>query len=208
MRDDAARLAALSEIDRALWLGGQKFAGIDEAGRGPLCGPVVAACVIMPPEPLIAGVDDSKKCSESRREALYARIMECAEFVGIGEATVEEIEALNILQATKLAMRRAAQDAPPCDLFLVDGNQAVDLPGHVRTLVDGDARCYSVAAASIVAKVTRDRAMRSLDERYPGYGIARHKGYGTAEHLAAIREKGPSPIHRRSFLRKILGEDA
>ncbi len=205
MRDEAARLAGLTEIDRALWLEGRSFAGIDEAGRGPLCGPVVAACVVMPPDPLIVGVNDSKKCSEARREALYEQIVERALFVGVGEATVEEIDELNILCATKLAMRRAAEGAP-CGLFLVDGNQPVELPGEVRTLVGGDARCYSIAAASIVAKVSRDRAMRALDERYPGYGIAKHKGYGTAEHCAAIRALGPSPIHRLSFLRNILGE--
>jgi len=193
----------ITQIDRELWSQGISFAGIDEAGRGPLCGPVVAACVIMPPEPLIGGINDSKKCSEARREALYAQIVEHAIFCGVGEASVEEIDRLNILHATLLAMRRAAQGAP-CDLFLVDGNRAPELPGEVRALVGGDARCYSIAAASIVAKVARDRAMRALDGRYPGYGIARHKGYGTAEHVAAIRALGPSPIHRRGFLRKIL----
>ena len=205
MRDLQARLEELTVIDRALWAEGRAFAGVDEAGRGPLCGPVVAACVAMPPEPLLLGVDDSKRCAEARREALYERIVRRALFVGVGEAGVEEIESLNILGAAKLAMIRAARGAP-CDLFLVDGNQPVDLPGEVRLLVGGDRRCYSVAAASIVAKVARDRAMRALDERYPGYGIARHKGYGTAEHVAALRALGPSPIHRRGFLRKILGE--
>jgi len=190
-----------------LWSEGAVFAGIDEAGRGPLCGPVVAACVMMPPDPLIAGINDSKKCAQARREALYARILEHAVFCGIGEASVEEIDRYNILQATLLAMGRAAQGAP-CGLFWVDGNRAPDLPGEVRTLVGGDGRCYSIAAASIVAKVTRDRAMRELDERYPGYGIARHKGYGTAEHIAGIRALGPAPIHRRAFLRKIVGEGA
>jgi len=198
---------SITEVDHALWSEGVAFAGIDEAGRGPLCGPVVAACVIMPPDPLIAGINDSKKCSEVRREALYAQILEQAVFCGIGEATVEEIDERNILQATLLAMGRAAQGAP-CSLFLVDGNCGPDLPGQVRTLVGGDGRCYSIAAASILAKVTRDRAMGELDERYPGYGIARHKGYGTAEHIAAIRALGPAPIHRRAFLRKILGEGA
>ena len=193
----------IAEYDCALWLEGVPFAGIDEAGRGPLCGPVVAACVIMPPDPLIAGIDDSKKCTEARREALYAQILQRAVFCGVAEASVEEIDELNILQATLLAMRRAAHGAP-CGLFLVDGNRAPDLPGEVRLLVGGDARCYSIAAASIVAKVTRDRTMRALDQRYPGYGIARHKGYGTAEHVAALRALGPTPIHRRTFLRKIL----
>jgi len=197
----------ITQIDRQIWSQGISFAGIDEAGRGPLCGPVMAACVIMPPEPLLEGIDDSKKCTEARREALYAQIVERAIFCGVGEASVEEIDRLNILQATLLAMRRAAHGAP-CDLFLVDGNRAPELPGEVRALVGGDARSYSIAAASIVAKVTRDRAMRALDQRFPGYGIARHKGYGTAEHVAAIRALGPAPIHRRSFLRKIVEEGA
>lgn len=197
----------IAELDRSLWSEGIPFAGIDEAGRGPLCGPVVAACVIMPSDPLIAGINDSKKCTEARREALYTRICQTALFCGVGEASVEEINEINILQAALLAMRRAAQGAP-CGLFLVDGNRAPDLRGEARTLIGGDARCYSIAAASIVAKVTRDRAMRALDALYPGYGIARHKGYGTPEHVAAIRALGPAPIHRRAFLRKIGGEGA
>ena len=193
----------IAQIDREFWSQGLSFAGIDEAGRGPLCGPVVAACVIMPPDPLIEGINDSKKHTEARREELYARIRQSALFCGVGEASVEEIDEINILQATLLAMSRAARGAP-CGLFLVDGNRTPDLRGEARALVGGDARCYSIAAASIVAKVTRDRAMRALDERYPGYGIARHKGYGTAEHVAAIRALGPAAIHRRAFLRKIL----
>lgn len=202
-----ARLEELAQLDRELWAQRQTFAGVDEAGRGPLCGPVVAGCVVMPPDALILGVDDSKKCSESKREALYEQILRIALFAKTGEASVAEIDELNILQATRLAMRRAAVGAP-CGLFLVDGNQSVALPGEVRTLVGGDARCYSIAAASILAKVARDRAMREMDALYPGYGIARHKGYGTAEHIAAIRSLGPSPIHRRSFLGRILGENA
>jgi len=193
----------IAEYDRALWAEGICFSGIDEAGLGLPCVTGVASCVVMPPDPLIAGIDDSKKCTEARRETLYAQILERAVFCGVGEASVEEIDELNILQATLLAMRRAAHGAP-CGLFVVDGNRAPDLPGEARALVGGDARCYSVAAASIVAKVTRDRAMRALDERYPGYGFARHKGYGTAEHVAAIRALGPAPIHRPTFLRKIL----
>lgn len=206
MRDQASRMSGIAEVDRQLWQQGVVFAGIDEAGRGPLCGSVVAACVIMPPEPILPGVNDSKKCTAARRESLFEQIMARAVFAGVGEASVEEIDRLNILNATKLAMSRAAQGAP-CQLFLVDGNQSIDLPGEVRTLVGGDANCYSIAAASIVAKVTRDRAMQALDLQYPGYGIAKHKGYGTAEHVAAIRLLGPSPIHRATFLRKILGAD-
>ncbi len=209
MREEKAkaRLEALAQLDRELWAQGVSFAGVDEAGRGPLCGPVVAACVVMPPDALILGVDDSKKCSENKREMLYEQILAAALFANVGEASVAEIDELNILQATKLAMRRAAEGAP-CGLFLVDGNQSVALPGEVRTLVGGDARCYSIAAASILAKVARDRALREMDGIYPGYGLAKHKGYGTAEHIAAIRALGPSPIHRRSFLGKILGERA
>lgn len=207
MRNAAEQLARITEIDADLWSRSLRFAGVDEAGRGPLCGPVVAACVVMPMQPLIPGVNDSKKLSEARREALYEQIMQCALFVGIGEASVEEIDERNILEATRLAMQRAAQKAG-CGLFLVDGNQHVALPGEVRLLVGGDARCYSIAAASIVAKVARDRLMRAYDAVYPGYGMEKHKGYGTAAHVAAIRALGPSPIHRRSFLRNILRDGA
>jgi ribonuclease HII len=205
MRDPAARLAELTAADRTMWDAGLRFAGIDEAGRGPLCGPVVAACVVMPPEPLVLRVDDSKRCAAALREKLFARIAEIAVFVGVGEADVAEIDELNILGATLLAMRRAAAGAP-CDVFWVDGDRDPGLPGETRLLVRGDGLSYSVAAASIVAKVTRDRAMLALDARYPGYGIARHKGYGTAEHIAAIRALGPSPIHRRAVLRRITAD--
>ncbi|MDR3052132.1 MAG: ribonuclease HII [Oscillospiraceae bacterium] len=205
-RTAGQKLAELARMDQEIWETGTVFAGIDEAGRGPLCGPVAAACVVMPPQPLLLGVDDSKKLSEARREILYERIMQTALFAGVGLAGAEEIDRLNILQATKLAMARAAQGAP-CALFLVDGNQPVVLPGEVRCAVGGDARCYSIAAASIVAKVTRDRLLRRMDAEYPGYGFARHKGYGTAAHLAALRALGPTPQHRRSFLGHILGEE-
>ncbi len=205
MPSAAEKLEALSAMDRALWAEGVRFGGIDEAGRGPLCGPVVAACVVMPEGVLIEGVNDSKKLSEAKREKLLDEIRAKALFIGIGQASAQEIDALNILQATKLAMQRAAEGAP-CALYLVDGNQRVDLPQPMRCVVGGDAQCFSIAAASIVAKVTRDRQLIALEEQYPGYGFAQHKGYGTATHAAALREKGPTLEHRRTFLTdKIMG---
>ena len=198
-KDYAARLAELSATDREIWQTGRMFAGIDEAGRGPLAGPVAAACVVMPPEPLLLYVDDSKKVTEKRREALYDQIMETAVYARVVLASPEEIDKYNILNATKRAMEEAAKDAP-CDLFLVDAIDRLHVPGEVRGIVHGDALCYSIAAASILAKVTRDRLLRELDEQYPQYGFAKHKGYGTAQHIAALREYGPCPAHRRSFI--------
>ena len=194
-KDYNARLMEISQTDRGIWQTGRAFAGIDEAGRGPLCGPVAAACVVMPPEPLLLYVDDSKKVTEKRREMLYEKIMETAVYAQVILASPQEIDRVNILNATKNAMALAAKDAP-CDLFLVDAIDRLD----VRGLVHGDALCYSIAAASILAKVTRDRLMRELDEQYPQYGFARNKGYGTAEHIAALKEYGPCPAHRRSFI--------
>ena len=198
-KDWNARLEEIAQTDRALWAQGTVFAGIDEAGRGPLCGPVAAACVVMPPEPLLLYVDDSKKLSEKRREALYDQIMETAVYARVELASPEEIDRDNILCATKRAMADAAKDAP-CDLFLVDAIDRLNVRGEVRGIVHGDALCYSIAAASILAKVTRDRLMRELDAQYPQYGFAKHKGYGTAQHIAALRQYGPCPAHRRSFI--------
>ena len=198
-KDWNARLEEITQTDRALWAQGTVFAGIDEAGRGPLCGPVAAACVVMPPEPLLLYVDDSKKLSEKRREALYDQIMETAVYARVELASPEEIDRDNILCATKRAMADAAKDAP-CDLFLVDAIDRLNVRGEVRGIVHGDALCYSIAAASILAKVTRDRLMRELDAQYPQYGFAKHKGYGTAQHIAALRQYGPCPAHRRSFI--------
>lgn len=204
MRKSAAdRLNEITAMDRALWEQGAVFAGIDEAGRGPLAGPVTAGCVIMPEEPLLLHVDDSKKLSEARREALFDQIMEKAVFAKVGVATVEEIDRLNILEATKLAMARAAEGAP-CGLFLLDAMEGVTLPGEQRSIIHGDALCYSIAAASILAKVARDRMMRDLDSEYPSYGFAIHKGYGTAAHIRALGEHGPCPSHRRLFVRKFV----
>lgn len=188
----------------APWRAKAICAGMDEVGRGPLAGCVMAACVIMPVEPLISWVDDSKRLSEMRRERVYEEIMRTAVYVGIGQAEPDEIDAVNILWATRLAMKRAAENAP-ADIFLIDAVGGTGLSGVEVPVVHGDTLSYSIAAASIVAKVTRDRLMRELDERYPMYGFARNKGYGTAQHIAAIREQGPCPIHRRSFLVNIQG---
>lgn len=199
------RLEELIQTDLPLWQAGTAFAGLDEAGRGPLAGPVMAACVMMPPEPLILGVDDSKKLSEKRREALYEQITQTALFWQVGIATAEEIDELNILNATRLAMQRAAEGAP-CALFLSDALPGLVLPGEVRSMVHGDSLCYSIAAASILAKVQRDRDMARLDADYPQYGFAQHKGYGTAAHIAALRAAGPCPEHRRSFIGNFVGK--
>ena len=153
----------------------------------------------MPPEPLLLYVDDSKKLSEKRREEMYEKILETAVYARVELAGPEEIDRDNILRATKRAMADAAKDAP-CDLFLVDAISSLDVRGEVRGLIRGDALCYSIAAASILAKVTRDRIMRELDAQYPMYGFAKNKGYGTAEHIAALKQYGPCPVHRRSFI--------
>ena len=197
------RLQILTQTDGPLWDAGIVFAGMDEAGRGPLAGIVVAACVIMPKEPLLPWVDDSKKLSPIRREQVFDEIMNTALFVGVGEAFPEEIDAINILQATKHAMRRAAQGAP-ASLFLIDAVKGLGLPGEERAIIHGDAVSYSIAAASIIAKVTRDRQMGELEKRYPGYGFEQHKGYGTAQHIAALKALGPCPAHRRSFIGKFI----
>jgi len=179
------------------------FCGVDEAGRGPLAGPVCAAAVILPPELRISGLNDSKKLSEAKREVLYDVITGGALAYGIAFATVAEIEDLNILGATFLAMNRAiARLSPAPDLALIDGNQRKGINFPCRTLIHGDGLSASIAAASILAKVTRDRVMLELAEQYPQYGFERHKGYGTAAHYAALREFGPCPEHRAMFLCK------
>ena len=175
-------------------------AGIDEVGRGPLAGNVVTACVVMPREPVLPWIDDSKKLSESRREKVYQEIMDIALYVGIGQATPEKIDEINILEATKEAMREAAAQVP-ADIFLIDAVTGLGLNGQEIPIIKGDATSYAIAAASIVAKVTRDRQLIELDRQYPAYGFARNKGYGTAEHIAALKELGPCPAHRRSFIR-------
>lgn len=178
--------------------------GVDEAGRGPLAGPVCAAAVILPRGIEIPGLNDSKKLTEKKREALYNVITEKALSYGIAFATVEEIEELNILGATYLAMNRAIAklDTLPA-LALIDGNRNEKIEVSSQTVIHGDAKCASIAAASILAKVTRDRYMLEMAEKYPGYDFEKHKGYGTKAHYAAIRELGMSPIHRPSFLKKM-----
>ena len=179
--------------------------GVDEAGRGPLAGDVYAAAVILPPGLELAGVNDSKKLSEKRREALYGVITEQAAAWCVASASVEEIERLNILQASLLAMRRAVEGlGVRADFALVDGNRDPHFEGvPCKTIVGGDGKSASVAAASILAKVTRDRYMEQLAARYPQYGFERHKGYGTKLHYELLRRYGPSPIHRRTFLKSL-----
>ena len=178
--------------------------GVDEAGRGPLAGPVCAAAVILPRGLEIAGLNDSKKLTEKKREALYDPICEKALSFGIAFASVEEIEELNILNATFLAMNRAiAKLDPQPALALIDGNRSTGITVKNRCVVKGDARCANIAAASVLAKVTRDRCMLEMAEKYPEYHFEQHKGYGTKLHYEALRAFGPSPIHRLSFLKKL-----
>lgn len=181
--------------------------GIDEAGRGPLAGPVVAAAVILPEGIELPGVNDSKKITEKKREVLFDFVKEHALAYGIGQASEQEIDEINILQATFLAMRRAVEALDvPADFALVDGNriQGLDIPAE--TVIGGDGKVLSIAAASILAKVTRDRYMREMAQTYPEYGFEKHKGYGTKAHYAAIEQYGICPLHRRTFLKKILNK--
>ena len=182
--------------------------GVDEAGRGPLAGPVCAAAVILPPDLEIQGLNDSKKLTEKKREALYDVITEQAVAYGIAMSSESEIDEINILQATFLAMKRAVESmAIKPDFVLIDGNREPDLGDlPLRTIVKGDSRSANIAAASILAKVTRDRYMVKLDEEYPQYGFAVHKGYGTQKHYTALREYDSCPAHRKSFLKKFYGE--
>ena len=178
--------------------------GVDEAGRGPLAGPVCAAAVILPRGTVIEGLNDSKKLSEKKREQLFDVICDTAVSYAIAFATVEEIEELNILHAAQLAMNRAIEELDPKpDLAIIDGNQAGDIRFPHETVVKGDACCISIAAASILAKVTRDRFMLDMAQQYPMYHFEKHKGYGTKDHYSALREFGPCPIHRPSFLKKL-----
>ena len=196
-------------FERQAWsVGCARVAGVDEAGRGPLAGPVVAAAVIFDPEFLVAqekreldGLTDSKKLSPARREFFFALLQGRPEVaIGVGFAEVEEIDRRNILRATHLAMARAVSALPGRpDHILVDGRPVPNLPCPFTAIVGGDGLSLSIAAASVIAKVTRDRLMEELDRLYPDYGLARHKGYGTPEHLAALRQHGPAPCHRRSF---------
>ena len=182
--------------------------GCDEAGRGPLCGPVVAAAVILPEGEIIDGLNDSKKLSEKKREALFDIIKEKAVAYAIAEASPAEIDEINILNASMLAMRRAVAALPvKADFALIDGNCSRGFEIPTETVVKGDSKSYSIAAASILAKVTRDRLCIEQDALYPEYGIAKHKGYGTKVHMDALRKYGPSPIHRKKFIR-FLGNES
>ena len=211
------RLKELKKIEEELYLQGTtSIAGIDEAGRGPLAGPVVVACVVMPRESMIEGVNDSKKVSEKKREKLYDEITQEAIAYGVGIISQEEIDKINILNATKegltLAIKEMEKDLKEKqrgfekpEIILVDALTKIDTD-HIpyRSIIKGDAKSYSIAAASIIAKVTRDRIMREWNEVYPMYGFAKHKGYGTASHIAAIKEYGLCPLHRRSFVKNIV----
>ena len=179
---------------------GRWIAGTDEVGRGPLAGDVVAAAVILDPATPIPGLNDSKKLSDKQRQELVILIKEHALALSIGRSSVVEIDSLNILQASLLAMRRAVEALPrPPQLVYVDGNHIPDWRFEAKAIVRGDAKIPAIAAASVLAKVTRDREMEALDSLYPGYGLAKHKGYPTQQHLEALAKLGPSPIHRKSF---------
>ena len=200
------RLAELAKIDKTYWdQPGVILAGMDEVGRGPLAGPVVVGCVVMPPEPLIPFVNDSKKVSEKRRETLYEQITANALAYATAWVGPEVIDEINILEATKRGFREAfANIGVPVTDVLIDALQGLDIPARQHPLIHGDALTYSIGAASILAKVARDRYMIKQDALYPQYGFARNKGYGTAEHIAALKQYGPCPIHRRSFIGHFL----
>ena len=184
----------------------KQFVGIDEAGRGPLAGPVVVAAVVMPKESMIEGVNDSKKVSEKKREFLYDKIINEALAYGVGIIDQNEIDQINILNATKKGLTTAIQELKvKPQRILVDALEHIDTCGIPYTsIIKGDAKCYSIAAASIIAKVTRDRIMRQWAEIYPQYGFEKHKGYGTAAHIAAIKENGICPLHRKSFVKNFI----
>ncbi len=190
-------------IEKEMELAGYRIiCGVDEAGRGPLCGPVVAAAVILPSELKIDGLNDSKKLSAKKRDLLYDIICQKAVAYCVAEGTVEEINTTNILEATLGAMRKAITGLSlKPDIALIDGNIERDFPIPARAVIHGDALSPSIAAASILAKVTRDRLCLELDKQFPMYGIAKHKGYGTKEHMEALRKYGPAPIYRTKFIR-------
>lgn len=201
------RLNNLKEIEKDLHSKGFKYiCGIDEAGRGPLAGPVVIASAIMPEDSMIEGVNDSKKVSEKKRELLYEKIIEEAISWSVSIIDEKEIDSVNILNATKEGLTNTIRnlDKKP-DLIVVDALEHIDTCGiPYESIIKGDAKCYSISAASIIAKVTRDRIMRQWDEVYPEYGFAKHKGYGTKAHIEAIKEHGLCPIHRKSFTKNFV----
>jgi ribonuclease HII len=201
------RLTKLKEIEEDLHAQGIEYiCGIDEAGRGPLAGPVVVAAAIMPKDSMIEGVNDSKKVSEKKRELLYEKITEEAIAWGVGIIDQKEIDRINILNATKKGLTESIKNLKvKPERIIVDALNGIDTLGIPYTsIIKGDAKCYSIAAASIIAKVTRDRIMREWDEIYPQYGFEKHKGYGTAAHISAIKEYGLCPLHRLSFVKNIV----
>ena len=204
------RLNLLKEEENKLYDNGIEYiCGIDEAGRGPLAGPVVVGAVIMPKDSFIEGVNDSKKISEKKREKIYEQILEEAVAYSIGVIDRDTIDEINILNATKLGVKKAIYSLKQRpDVIMVDALTGLDTDGiPYVSVIKGDAKNYSIAAASIIAKVTRDRMMKEWDEVYPDYGFAKHKGYGTAEHIRIIKEKGPCIIHRRSFIKNFVDVD-
>ena len=207
---EEARLKELKQIEEELYSSGANLiCGIDEAGRGPLAGPVVVGAVIMPRDSMIEGVNDSKKVSEKKREKLFDIITEEAIAYGVGIIDQKEIDRINILNATKEGLTMAVKELnPKPDLIIVDALSKIDTEGiPYKSIIKGDAKCYSIACASIIAKVTRDRIMRQWDEVYPQYGFIAHKGYGTAAHIAAIKEYGLCPLHRLSFVKNIINKN-
>ena len=203
------RLTKLKEIEKEIYNQGVEYiCGIDEAGRGPLAGPVVVAAVIMPKDSMIEGVNDSKKVSEKKREALYDQILDEAIAWGVGIIDHKEIDKINILNATKKGVTEAIKQLKvKPNRILVDALTGIDTCGIPYTpIIKGDAKCYNISAASIIAKVTRDRIMRRWDEIYPQYGFEKHKGYGTSAHISAIKEYGLCPIHRLSFVKNIVNK--
>lgn len=206
-RNEEERLFELTKIEREYWTKGILPAGMDEVGRGPLAGPVVTACIILPPEPLIKYVNDSKKVSQGRREKLYPEIKATAIACATGWKNPSDIDELNILNATRRAFEEAfrAMEQKP-QVVLMDAMTGVDMDAEQHSFIHGDALSYLIAAASIIAKVERDSYMEEMDAVYPQYGFARNKGYGTAEHIAALKKYGPCPIHRRSFIKNFIGE--
>lgn len=209
------RLLNLKKEEKALYEKGiVSICGIDEAGRGPLAGPVVVACSLMPKDSMIEGVNDSKKIAEKKRERIYEEIIKEAIAYGVGIINQEEIDRINILNATKKGLTIAIKELEEKlekqklkrpEVILVDALTGIDTLGiPYKSIIHGDAISYSIACASIIAKVTRDRIMKQMDEIYPQYGFAKHKGYGTAAHMQAIRENGLCPIHRRSFVKNII----
>lgn len=204
---EAERLRLMTEFERPFWERDIAVAGMDEVGRGPLAGPVVAACVMMPPGCLIEGVNDSKKLSRKKLELLYEQITANAVSIGVGWVGEEVIDEINILQATKRAFRLAFEQLNvPCGTVFVDAVRDLAINADQHPIIHGDAVCYSIAAASIIAKVERDRFMISMAKKYPEYGFEKNVGYGTKQHIDALKSVGPCPIHRRSFLKNFAGE--